>query len=179
MEGYWISYNYYPDGHTGQYLYIHDGKSSVYYSGNGDNVNVKGRAKIHDEKLRIKNETLKISVFPAYSEKGDYRMIANGYNLIKSAAPRISTTNITTSEATLIIHLGDYAAGTYFLENAESFDVDYKLQADSAWTTINWQPNINHIITGLLPASTYECRMKANYPWEDSEFCPTITFTTQ
>jgi hypothetical protein len=178
MEGHWRTEAVGPGGVV---VEIEEGKQSSYFNSDvPEEINEKGKARIKGDKLKIGKEELTINEFPRYDMNGDYSMVVNGNTLIKSITPRV--TNIDTFSDHVYIYL--WFAGLsdqgftngYFHEHMQSLDLQYKLQSDLSWTTItNWT---SQTINNLSPASTYEFRIKAYYPWGNSEFSQVQTFTT-
>ena len=178
MEGHWRTAAVGPGG---MIIVITDGKTSTYndYGAPGD-PSSKGTAKLKAMELKIGNEVLTVNEFPHYAANGDYGMTVDGQWLIKSITPRVSGIDEYSNLVDLHLWFADLTdqgfTHGYFRDRVESLDLQYKLQTDPAWITItNWTaPGI----TNLLAASTYECRIKAHYPWGDSEYSQVITFTT-
>lgn len=178
MEGHWRTTAVGPDGVI---VEIKDGGTSTYnnYGEPGD-PSSSGTAKLKSNQLKIGKEVLIIEEFPHYNYEGDYGMLTNKGWLIKSITPRILGIEQQPGNVHLSLWFADpsdqgFTHG-YFNDHLETLDLQYKLQSASAWITItNWTTGD---INNLLPASIYECRMKAHYPWGDSEYSLVTTFTT-
>jgi hypothetical protein len=178
MEGYWVTAAYGPGGTV---IDITEGKNSNYNRYEGSEIHAKGKATIKGNSLKIGKEEFIIREFPHYDGNGDYSMKINTDVVIKSIAPRVLGIDEYPNLVDLHLWYADLSdqgfTHRYFRDRVQSLDLQYKLQTDTAWTTItNWTaPGINN----LLAASTYDCRIKAHYSWGDSEYSRSTTFTTQ
>jgi hypothetical protein len=170
-------------GPGGTILEINEETSSMTY--NRPYERTIGKAKLKGNTLKIGREEFEVTEFPHYDGNGDYIIKIDGGVLIKSITPRVLGVTTFSDHATLGLWFaspGDQGfTNSYFKDNLTSLELQYKLQSASAWTTItNWTVlgSGEGEITGLDPASVYECRTKAHYPWGDSDYSVITTFTT-
>ncbi|MDQ3110760.1 MAG: fibronectin type III domain-containing protein [Bacteroidota bacterium] len=183
LEGHWRTEAV---GPYGVVLVIKEGKESFYNNYDRPDFSERGEVKIKEKNLKIGHYEMAITEYPHYNSNGDYGMVIDGYWLIKSITPRVLGVQAFTDHADLGLWFASPGeqgfTNGYFKNNLISLDLQYKLQNAPDWITLtNW--NFGSVeaasITGLLPASVYECRMKAHYPWGDSEYSIITIFTTQ
>lgn len=62
--------------------------------------------------------------------------------------------------------------------NGTSYEIRYKLQGTSEWTTISDIPSTTYTINNLLPVTTYDWEIKTICGADDSDFVLNSTFTT-
>jgi hypothetical protein len=182
MEGSWRSY---PSSWDNDIINIGTGQSTYYQHqlAQGQRPkNYSGKAKIKDDILYIGKFSEHIDFYPGYDTTGNNIMIVQGITYYGAQYPGDVFTRV--SNDTTYFTWRAYSGGD------EKMVMDYKPSSSSTWETKEFTKNdyttldgqVKRYITGLLPATTYDWRMKSvngeGSAEHSSKYTPVQTFTT-
>lgn len=179
-----------PDN-TGILLTINEGKSEwcEYPQQNQDkNLNgslYTGKAWIKDNQFNLQRIQVEINELPHYDADGNYVMKLGNRTFFAAMVPQ--NVQAVPQQADTV---------TFFWSNATEYAgfpeirIEYKTVSETVWTEVNtnydYQASHNALyfspqrsLTGFLPATTYEWRMKTINGIHESGYTAVQTFTTQ
>jgi hypothetical protein len=174
LEGKWNSELYTDQNGSIMEIQQPDLKSYFIKIIDGESSRDRGFAKIKNDILKIGYNDFEITRYPGYDTDGNYSFDTNAGTFIGAYA--VAGPIATVSGTSVTFGWTSPPAGAII----DAKFIDYRIVSTSAWTTIACPQYVSdYTLTGLLPATTYEWRIKTTRGIHSSRYSTLQTFTTQ